>query len=115
MNQFNDDEVANILTYVLNSWGNPGGPHPCRRSEEGARRQGRGAGAADTEPTMALRRPGCPPCGAAASARWARRALPWLAALCCVARAADYVEIPGGSLAGALDAGAAKSIATPSA
>ncbi len=25
MNQFNDDEVANILTYVLNSWGNPGG------------------------------------------------------------------------------------------
>jgi nitrite reductase (NO-forming) len=25
MNQFNDDEVANILTYVLNTWGNPGG------------------------------------------------------------------------------------------
>ncbi|MEO8524281.1 MAG: copper-containing nitrite reductase [Caldimonas sp.] len=25
MNQFNDDEVANILTYVLNAWGNPGG------------------------------------------------------------------------------------------
>lgn len=25
MTQFNDDEVANILTYVLNSWGNPGG------------------------------------------------------------------------------------------
>jgi len=25
MNQLNDDEVANILTYVLNSWGNPGG------------------------------------------------------------------------------------------
>ena len=24
MNQLNDDEVANILTYVLNSWGNPG-------------------------------------------------------------------------------------------
>jgi nitrite reductase (NO-forming) len=25
MNQLNDDEVANIATYVLNSWGNPGG------------------------------------------------------------------------------------------
>ena len=25
MNQLNDDEVANIVTYVLNSWGNPGG------------------------------------------------------------------------------------------
>jgi nitrite reductase (NO-forming) len=25
MNQLTDDEVANIATYVLNSWGNPGG------------------------------------------------------------------------------------------
>jgi nitrite reductase (NO-forming) len=25
MNQLNDDEIANILTYVLNSWGNAGG------------------------------------------------------------------------------------------
>ncbi len=25
MNQLNDDEVANILTYVINSWANPGG------------------------------------------------------------------------------------------
>jgi len=25
MSQLNDDEVANILTYVLNNWGNPGG------------------------------------------------------------------------------------------
>jgi nitrite reductase (NO-forming) len=25
MTQLNDDEIANILTYVLNSWGNPGG------------------------------------------------------------------------------------------
>jgi nitrite reductase (NO-forming) len=25
MNQLTDDEIANILTYVLNSWGNPGG------------------------------------------------------------------------------------------
>ena len=24
MSQLNDDEVANILTYVMNSWGNPG-------------------------------------------------------------------------------------------
>ena len=25
MSQLNDDEVANILTYSLNSWGNSGG------------------------------------------------------------------------------------------
>jgi nitrite reductase (NO-forming) len=25
MAQLTDDEVANILTYVMNSWGNPGG------------------------------------------------------------------------------------------
>ena len=25
MSQLTDDEVANITTYVLNSWGNPGG------------------------------------------------------------------------------------------
>jgi nitrite reductase (NO-forming) len=25
MTQLNDDEIANIVTYVLNSWGNPGG------------------------------------------------------------------------------------------
>jgi nitrite reductase (NO-forming) len=25
MTQLNDDEVANILTFVLNSWDNPGG------------------------------------------------------------------------------------------
>ena len=25
MSQLNDDEVAHILTFVLNSWGNPGG------------------------------------------------------------------------------------------
>jgi len=25
MNQLNDDEIANIITYVLNSWDNPGG------------------------------------------------------------------------------------------
>jgi nitrite reductase (NO-forming) len=25
MSQLTDDEVANILTYVLNSWDNPGG------------------------------------------------------------------------------------------
>jgi nitrite reductase (NO-forming) len=25
MTQLTDDEVANIATYVLNSWGNPGG------------------------------------------------------------------------------------------
>ena len=41
MNQLNDDEVANILTYVLNSWGNPGGAVSTedvkkRRAEPGA-------------------------------------------------------------------------------
>jgi nitrite reductase (NO-forming) len=25
MSQLTDDEVANIATYVLNTWGNPGG------------------------------------------------------------------------------------------
>ena len=25
MSQLNDDEIANILTYALNSWGNSGG------------------------------------------------------------------------------------------
>jgi len=25
MNQLNDDAIANILTYVMNSWGNKGG------------------------------------------------------------------------------------------
>jgi nitrite reductase (NO-forming) len=25
MNQLNDDEIANVLTYVANSWGNRGG------------------------------------------------------------------------------------------
>ena len=25
MSQLTDDEIANISTYVLNSWGNPGG------------------------------------------------------------------------------------------
>lgn len=35
MNQLTDDEVANILTYVLNSWGNPGG----RVSKEQVREQ----------------------------------------------------------------------------
>ena len=25
MTQLTDDEVSNILTFVLNSWGNPGG------------------------------------------------------------------------------------------
>ena len=29
MSQLNDDEIANILTYVLNSWGNSGGRVPA--------------------------------------------------------------------------------------
>jgi nitrite reductase (NO-forming) len=35
MPQLNDDEVANIMTYVLNSWGNPGG----RVSKEEVKKQ----------------------------------------------------------------------------
>ncbi|MBE7941309.1 MULTISPECIES: copper-containing nitrite reductase [Ramlibacter] len=41
MNQLNDDEVANILTYVLNSWGNAGGR--VTKDEVKARRAAGGA------------------------------------------------------------------------
>ena len=42
MSQLTDDEVANIATYVLNSWGNPGGQrHQGSRSPSAARRQAR--------------------------------------------------------------------------
>jgi nitrite reductase (NO-forming) len=44
MNQLTDDEVANILTYVLNSWGNPGG----RVSKEDVTKQRAAAPAAAT-------------------------------------------------------------------
>ncbi len=46
MTQLNDDEVANILTYVLNSWGNPGG----RITRAGRREGARAAGAAAATP-----------------------------------------------------------------
>jgi nitrite reductase (NO-forming) len=46
MNQLNDDEVANILTYVLNSWGNAGG----RISKEDVKKQ-RAAPATAAAPT----------------------------------------------------------------
>ena len=36
MSQLNDDEIANILTYTLNSWGNDGGR--VTREEVAARR-----------------------------------------------------------------------------
>ncbi|MFO1337073.1 MAG: copper-containing nitrite reductase [Burkholderiaceae bacterium] len=42
MTQLTDDEVANILTYVLNSWGNPGG----RVSKDDVRKQRAAAPAA---------------------------------------------------------------------
>jgi nitrite reductase (NO-forming) len=38
MNQLNDDEIANILTYVLNSWDNPGArilPDDVRKARAG--------------------------------------------------------------------------------
>ena len=47
MSQLNDDEIANILTYVLNTWGNNGGAVSQRRGEGRARQHqaagGRGA------------------------------------------------------------------------
>jgi nitrite reductase (NO-forming) len=43
MNQLTDDEVANISTYVLNSWGNPGGR--LSKAEATAMRQARPANA----------------------------------------------------------------------
>jgi nitrite reductase (NO-forming) len=39
MNQLNDDEVANIVTYVFNSWGNPGGQLSAQEAAE-ARKAG---------------------------------------------------------------------------
>ena len=44
MNQLTDDEVANISTYVLNSWGNPGGR--VEKAEVAAKRAAGGASAA---------------------------------------------------------------------
>ena len=47
MSQLTDDEVANIATYVLNSWGNPGGrvtkEQVDKRRKEPRRRRSRGA------------------------------------------------------------------------
>ena len=50
MSQLNDDEVANILTYVLNSWGNPGGQHQRRGSGQGPRQHDRVRKARRTDP-----------------------------------------------------------------
>ena len=47
MNQLNDDEIANILTYVLNSWGNPGG----RISKDDVKAQRGAAQSATSQPT----------------------------------------------------------------
>src|SRR3546814_1379399 len=43
MSQLTDDEVANISTYVLNSWGNPGGS--ITKEEAAAARKGPPIGA----------------------------------------------------------------------
>jgi len=47
MSQLTDDEVANIGTYVLNSWGNPGGK--ISKAEVAERRKATPAGAAGAE------------------------------------------------------------------
>jgi nitrite reductase (NO-forming) len=47
MTQLTDDEVANIGTYVLNSWGNPGGH--ITKDEVAERRKAAPAGAAKGE------------------------------------------------------------------
>ena len=63
MSQLNDDEVANILTYVLNSWGNNGGAVTSDAGEGGARRapSGRKARRTDARSRKRIR---------AGSARW---------------------------------------------
>ena len=45
MNQLTDDEVANISTYVLNSWGNPGGT--VSKADAAAARQAKPANASE--------------------------------------------------------------------
>jgi nitrite reductase (NO-forming) len=47
MSQLTDDEVANIATYVLNSWGNPGGR--VTKDEAAAIRKGPGIGTGNPE------------------------------------------------------------------
>ena len=46
MSQLNDDEIANILTYALNSWGNSGGVVTTRKWRRCAPRTKRAEGAA---------------------------------------------------------------------
>ena len=46
MSQLNDDEIANILTYVLNSWGNPGGHVSASEVQQVRKSTSRPAGAA---------------------------------------------------------------------
>jgi nitrite reductase (NO-forming) len=44
MNQLSDDEVANIVTYVLNSWGNPGGQVSVEEVKAARAKGGKAAG-----------------------------------------------------------------------
>jgi nitrite reductase (NO-forming) len=46
MSQLNDDEVANILTYALNSWGNAGGVITAKQVTEVRAKTKRPEGAA---------------------------------------------------------------------
>ena len=46
MSQLTDDEIANIATYVLNSWGNPGG----RVTQGGGREAARAGASRPTAP-----------------------------------------------------------------
>jgi hypothetical protein len=66
MNQLNDDEVANILTYVLNSWGNPGGSISAAEVE-GAGQAGAPTRQATDEPGRGADRAGR--CGLRGAAR----------------------------------------------
>ena len=96
MSQLTDDEVANIATYVLNSWGNPGG----RVTKEQVAQAPQGSGAGRGR----------------AALRAAMRAGAGLPACCpLVAWAADgggYVRIPGGEFAtGAEVRGRARAVA----
>jgi hypothetical protein len=83
MSQLTDDEVANILTYVLNSWGNPGGQ--VSKADAAAARAAKPANA-----RTAIER-------CVALALSLLLAIP-LAGLAAGAAGSRYVGLPGGNL-----------------
>ena len=88
MSQLTDDEVANIVTYVLNSWGNPGGQVSKEEAAAVARRQAGQRFRTATEPC---------------AARWPSRCslLP-LAGLAAARLGSRYAGLPGGMFSSVL-------------